>query len=182
MLEQTREALHWLNANQEVIWPLLGGLIAIIATGAILWALGESRNAKRLQAERDEIKEDNQRQFKRMQSRMRNAGGCIYNAIDDEFGVIPQPADIDGTYVVLEKGMRLSRWEDDRCFFVSVCTPNRHNIVDIQIYVNHWGPSICVQYNDKEAPQCGLVEKNLPKTISEILEHIRATRDLIRVA
>ena len=180
MLQLIRETLAWLNANKETVWPILVGLIAIIAMGAFLWAWGERRNAKRLQAESDEIKENSQRQFKRMQSRMRNAGGHIKNAIVSEFALLPQPTDIDGSYVTLEKGMRLSRWEDDRCFFVSVCK-NRHTVVDIQIYVDNRGPTIRVQYNDKETAQYGLEEKNLPKTIEQILAHIRATKELIMV-
>ena len=45
MLEQTREVLAWLNANQETVWPILVGIIALIAVSAILWAWHESPKA-----------------------------------------------------------------------------------------------------------------------------------------
>jgi len=179
MFEWIRNALAWLYANQEVVWPILVGLIAIIATGAILWAWGESRNAKRLQAEHNRMYEDNRRQFKRMQSRMKNANSRIFNAVANEFASNLKPTMVSNSQRDLENGMSVSCHLNSPVSVVSVTAPsgieNQSGIVIRAVVdIRHNAPMIEVYYGPERSEYGKLDEQKLPKLIGRIVDHIHA--------
>ena len=180
MFEWIRNTLAWLSANQEVVWPMLVGLIAIIAAGAIAWAWCDTRKAKRrLQAARNKIQEDNRRQFKRMQSRMKNAGGRIFNAIANEFAPNLKPAMVSNLQRDLEGGMSVSCHLNSPVSVVSVTAPsgieNQSGIVIRAVVdIRHNAPMIEVYYGPERSEYGKLDEQKLPELIGRIVDHIRA--------
>ena len=179
MFEWIRNTLAWLSANQEVVWPMLVGLIAIIAAGAIAWAWCDTRKAKRrLQAARNKIQEDNRRQFKRMQSRMKNAGGRIFNAIANEFAPNLKPAMVSNLQRDLEGGMSVSCHLNSPVSVVSVTAHDDQMVVYVSIDIRGEVPTIHVHYGPSpkmERSEYGkLDEQKLPKLIGRIVDHIHA--------
>ena len=183
MLEQTREVLAWLNANQETVWPILVGIIALIAVSAILWAWHESPKAKRLQAKSDEIKENSRRQFKRMQSHMKNAGRRIYNAIVEEFSPDSEPTMVPSFQKILKNNMVVSCNLNSNIGVVCVTTPDETKnqnptVVYISIDIRGEAPMIHVLYgpNPKiDRSEYGkLDDQKLLELIFRIIDHIHA--------
>ena len=182
MLQNVQQGLVWLYANPEIVWVFLAGMIA---KTAIVWALVERRKARRLLAERDQVVKENSPQFKHHQSRMRNAGGYLKNALIDEFAPSYKPTPIEdsfGEHIPLQKGMRLTRHKLDDLYLISVSTPNRHNIATIEIRVGNLVPEIRVSCDNERGKNCMLDEDELPEILEDIKKHIRATRDQLRAA